>query len=72
MTFQGEITFWNTQRDIENVELQKQVAAWQELGVDTLVRRFLQNEVRHEIADQSVPQGEMTHRVFLISDDDKA
>ncbi|MET0673693.1 MAG: DEAD/DEAH box helicase [Microbacterium pygmaeum] len=41
-------------------------------GVDTLVRRFLQNEVRHEIDDQSVPQGEMTHRVFLISDDDKA
>jgi arabinogalactan oligomer/maltooligosaccharide transport system substrate-binding protein len=31
LTFQGEITFWNTQRDIENVELQKQVAAWQAL-----------------------------------------
>ena len=31
LAFQGEITFWNTQRDIENVELQKQVAAWQAL-----------------------------------------
>ena len=31
LTFQGEITFWNTQRDIENVELQKQVTAWQAL-----------------------------------------
>ena len=25
------ITFWNTQRDIENVELQKEVQAWQAL-----------------------------------------
>ena len=41
-------------------------------GVDALVRRFLQNEVRHEVDDSSVPQGEMTHRVFLVSDDEKA
>jgi arabinogalactan oligomer/maltooligosaccharide transport system substrate-binding protein len=31
LAYQGEITFWNTQRDIENVELQKQVEAWQAL-----------------------------------------
>ena len=31
LAYQGEITFWNTQRDIENVELQKQVTAWQDL-----------------------------------------
>ncbi len=40
-------------------------------GVDGLVRKFLRDEVRHEIDDQSVPQGEMTHRVFMVSDDDK-
>ena len=32
-------------------------------GVDGLVRKFLRDEVRHEIDDQSVPQGEMTHLV---------
>ena len=41
-------------------------------GVDGLVRKFLRDEVRHEIDDQSVPQGEMTHRVFLVSDDEKS
>jgi superfamily II DNA/RNA helicase len=41
-------------------------------GVDTLVRRFLQNEVRHEVDESSVPQGAMTHRVFVVpSADDK-
>jgi superfamily II DNA/RNA helicase len=41
-------------------------------GVDGLVRKFLRDEVRHEIDDQSVPQGEMTHRVFMVSDDHKS
>jgi superfamily II DNA/RNA helicase len=41
-------------------------------GVDGLVRKFLRDEVRHEIDDQSVPQGEMTHRVFMVSDDQKS
>ena len=41
-------------------------------GVDGLVRKFLRDEIRHEIDDQSVPQGEMTHRVFLVSDDEKS
>ena len=41
-------------------------------GVDALVRRFLQNPVLHEVDDSSVPQGEMTHRVFMVSDDEKA
>ncbi|GAA1924814.1 hypothetical protein GCM10009775_16370 [Microbacterium aoyamense] len=40
-------------------------------GVDTLVRRFLQNEVLHEVDEASVPQGVMTHRVFLTSADEK-
>ena len=38
-------------------------------GVDGLVRKFLRDEIRHEIDDQSVPQGEMTHRVFMVSDE---
>ena len=41
-------------------------------GVDGLVRKFLRDEVRHEIDDQSVPQGEMTHRVFMVSDEGKS
>jgi superfamily II DNA/RNA helicase len=41
-------------------------------GVDGLVKRFLRDEVRHEVDDQSVPQGEMTHRVFLVNDDQKS
>jgi superfamily II DNA/RNA helicase len=40
-------------------------------GVDALVRRFLRDEVRHEVDEESVPQGEMTHRVFVVSDADK-
>jgi superfamily II DNA/RNA helicase len=40
-------------------------------GVDTLVRRFLRDEVRHEVDEASVPQGAMTHRVFLIADTDQ-
>ncbi len=39
-------------------------------GVDTLVRRFLRDEVRHEVDEESVPQGVMTHRVFLVGDAD--
>ena len=31
LAYKGTITFWNTQRDIENVELQKEVTAWQAL-----------------------------------------
>ena len=31
LAYTGEITYWNTQRDIENVEVQKQVEAWQAL-----------------------------------------
>lgn len=40
-------------------------------GVDVLVRRFLQNEVRHEVDESGVPQGEMTHRVFVVPDADE-
>ena len=40
-------------------------------GVDGLVRRFLRDEVRHEVDDQSVPQGEMTHRVFMVDGADE-
>ncbi|MDX2376529.1 DEAD/DEAH box helicase [Microbacterium sp. LRZ72] len=35
-------------------------------GVDTLVRRFLRDEVRHEVAEADEPQGVMTHRVFVV------
>ena len=35
-------------------------------GVDVLVRRFLRDEVRHEVDGASVPQGVMTHRVFVV------
>lgn len=35
-------------------------------GVDVLVRRFLHNEVRHEVDEASVPQGALTHRVFVV------
>jgi arabinogalactan oligomer/maltooligosaccharide transport system substrate-binding protein len=41
LAFQGEITFWNTQRDIENVELQKQVTAWQDLHPGITVKTDL-------------------------------
>lgn len=40
-------------------------------GVDTLVRRFLRDEVLHEVDDESVPQGEMIHRVFMIDGTDQ-
>ncbi|HAQ59264.1 MAG TPA: DEAD/DEAH box helicase [Microbacterium sp.] len=40
-------------------------------GVDALVRRFLRDEVRHEVDDASVPQGEMTHRVFVVDGTDE-
>src|SRR5690606_4534393 len=35
-------------------------------GVDALVRRFLRDEVRHSVDESSVPQGVMTHRVFVV------
>ena len=40
-------------------------------GVDTLVRRFLRDEVRHEVDESSVPQGVMTHRVFVVGGTDE-
>ncbi|TDN91428.1 DEAD/DEAH box helicase [Microbacterium sp. BK668] len=35
-------------------------------GVDTLVTRFLRDQVLHEVDEESVPQGVMTHRVFVV------
>ncbi|WP_460775443.1 DEAD/DEAH box helicase [Microbacterium sp. GXF7504] len=40
-------------------------------GIDGLVRKFLQNEVRHEVDESSVPAAAMTHRVLLVADDAK-
>ncbi|MFT4219706.1 MAG: DEAD/DEAH box helicase, partial [Microbacterium sp.] len=40
-------------------------------GVDALVRRFLRDEVRHEVDEASVPQGVMTHRVLVVPDADE-
>ena len=40
-------------------------------GVDTLVRKFLRDEVRHEVDESSVPQGQMTHRVFVVPGTDE-
>ncbi len=37
-------------------------------GVDKIVRRFLPHPVSHSVDEASVPQGEMTHRVFVIAD----
>ena len=37
-------------------------------GVDTLVSKFLQNEVRHSVDESSVPEGTMIHRVFVAAD----
>ena len=34
-------------------------------GIDQLVRKFLVNPVSHEVDEESVPAGEMTHRVLL-------
>jgi arabinogalactan oligomer/maltooligosaccharide transport system substrate-binding protein len=31
LAYKGTITYWNTQRDIENVEVQKEITAWQAL-----------------------------------------
>ncbi|MBN9183184.1 MAG: DEAD/DEAH box helicase, partial [Microbacterium sp.] len=51
-------------------DLMKQGVVRLDRGVDTLVRRFLRDEVRHEVDEESVPQGVMTHRVFLVGDAD--
>lgn len=40
-------------------------------GVDVLVKRFLRDEVRHEVDESSVPQGVMTHRVFVVPGTDE-
>jgi len=39
-------------------------------GVDKLVDRFLHDAVSHSVDDASVPQGVMTHRVFVVPDGD--
>jgi len=36
-------------------------------GIDTLARRFLSNAVSHEVDEESVPVGEMTHRVLVVN-----
>ncbi|MBA8817604.1 superfamily II DNA/RNA helicase [Microbacterium halimionae] len=41
-------------------------------GVDGLVRRFLRDEVRHEVDESSVPAAAMTHRVLMVSDAEKS
>jgi arabinogalactan oligomer/maltooligosaccharide transport system substrate-binding protein len=41
LAYKGEISFWNTQRDIENVELQKEVVAWQALHPGITVKTDL-------------------------------
>ncbi|MEZ3160407.1 DEAD/DEAH box helicase [Microbacterium sp. BWT-B31] len=40
-------------------------------GVDVLVKKFLRDAVRHEVDEASVPQGVMTHRVFVVNADEK-
>jgi superfamily II DNA/RNA helicase len=35
-------------------------------GIAALVKRFLHNEVSHEVDEASVPQGVMEHRVFVV------
>ncbi len=40
-------------------------------GVDTLVKRFLRDEVLHSVDESSVPQGMMTHRVFMVPGTDE-
>ena len=40
-------------------------------GVDVLVRKFLRDEVLHEVDEESVPQGVMTHRVFVVAGNDE-
>lgn len=39
-------------------------------GIDTLARRFLSNAVSHEVDEESVPVGEMTHRVLVVDSTD--
>ncbi|WP_308491891.1 DEAD/DEAH box helicase [Microbacterium terrisoli] len=41
-------------------------------GVDTIVQRFLHDAVTHSVDESSVPQGQLTHRVFVVDPDDKA
>ncbi|WP_442577168.1 DEAD/DEAH box helicase [Microbacterium sp. F51-2R] len=41
-------------------------------GVDSLVKRFLRDEVLHEVDEESVPQGVMTHRVFVVHSEQKS
>jgi arabinogalactan oligomer / maltooligosaccharide transport system substrate-binding protein len=41
LAYKGELTFWTTQRDIENVELQKEIAAWQALHPGITVKTDL-------------------------------
>lgn len=36
-------------------------------GIDSLARRFLSNAVSHEVDEESVPVGEMTHRVLVTT-----
>lgn len=36
-------------------------------GIDSLARRFLSNAVSHEVDEESVPVGEMTHRVLMTT-----
>ncbi len=40
-------------------------------GVDTLVQRFLHDAVTHSVDEASVPQGQLTHRVFVVDPDEK-
>ncbi|GAA4490894.1 DEAD/DEAH box helicase [Microbacterium panaciterrae] len=39
-------------------------------GIDVLARRFLSRPVKHEVDEESVPVGEMTHRVLEVADAD--
>ncbi|WP_448005925.1 DEAD/DEAH box helicase [Agromyces bauzanensis] len=40
-------------------------------GVDKLVKRYLQNEVRHSVDEANSPVAQMTHHVFEIDDVDQ-
>lgn len=40
-------------------------------GVDKLVKRYLQNEVRHSVDEANSPVAQMTHHVFEIADVDQ-
>ena len=41
LAYKGEITYWNTMRDIEAVEVQKQIDAWQALHPGITVKMTL-------------------------------